>query len=285
MLREYEMDYHTGMDIWEMAEQIYQYTSGYPVLVSSICKCIDEKLVGSSNFKNLQEAWTKRGLEETIKRILVESTPLFESMIRHLTDYPDMKKMFQVILFQGSEFAYNPDIVQIANRIFETRLYNCFYSDEELSNAIIRMAKRDKSCFIHNERLDMDTVMIKFVEFFHDIYSQNDVLFVENNGRKLFLLYLRPIINGTGNYYVEAQTRNERRTDIIVDYHGEQFIIELKIWHDNEYNERGKKQLADYLDYYKKDRGYLLSFNFNKSKEIGVKELSIGDKIIIEAVV
>lgn len=303
MLEEYEMDYHTGMDIQEMAEQIYQYTSGYPVLVSSICKCIDEKLVGSNNFENLQEAWTKSGLEETIKRILVESTPLFESMIRHLADYPDMKKMFQAILFQGSEFAYNPDIkeislacmfgyaenkdgkVQIANRIFETRLYNCFYSDEELSNAIVRMAKRDKSCFIHNGHLDMDTVMKKFVEYFHDIYSQNDVRFIENNGRKLFLLYLRPIINGVGNYYVEAQTRNERCTDIIVDYHGEQFIIELKIWHGNEYNERGKKQLVDYLDYYKKDKGYLLSFNFNKSKEIGVKELRIGNKIIVEAVV
>ena len=42
---------------------------------------------------------------------------------------------------------------------------------------------------------------------------------------------LKPIINGTGNYYLEAQTRDERRTDVIVDYLGEQFIVELKIWH------------------------------------------------------
>ena len=99
------------------------------------------------------------------------------------------------------------------------------------------------------------------------------------------MLYLKPIINGTGNYYIETQTRDARRTDVIVDYLGEQFIIEMKIWHGEEYNERGKEQLTDYLEYYRKDKGYLLSFNFNKNKTIGVKEIKIGGKTIVEAVV
>lgn len=37
----------------------------------------------------------------------------------------------------------------------------------------------------------------------------------------------------TGYYYTESQTRNMERTDIIVDYHGEQFVIEIKIWRGN----------------------------------------------------
>ncbi len=41
---------------------------------------------------------------------------------------------------------------------------------------------------------------------------------------------LKPIINGTGNYYLEAQTRDAGRTDVIVDYLGEQFVVEMKIW-------------------------------------------------------
>lgn len=161
-------------------------------------------------------------------------------MIRHLDDYPEMKRMLQEILFQGKAFSFNPDTkeislasmfgyvvnrggkVQVANRIFETRRYN---------------------------------------------------------------FYLRPIINGTGNYYIEAQTRDERRTDVIVDCLGEQFVIELKIWRGNEYNERGERQLGDYLDYYHMDKGYLLSFNFNLKKEVGVKEIRVGDKVIVEAVV
>lgn len=131
----------------------------------------------------------------------------------------------------------------------------------------------------------MDIVLEKFVEYFTDIYSENDEKFVETYGRKFFLLYLKPIINGTGNYYLEAQTRDASRTDVIVDYLGEQFVVEMKIWRGNEYNERGERQLTEYLDYYHLDKGYLLSFNFNKKKETGVKELRVGDKVIVEAVV
>lgn len=74
-------------------------------------------------------------------------------------------------------------------------------------------------------------------------------------------------------------------TDIIVDYKGKRFIIELKIWHENEYNLRGQKQLFDYLDYYKEDKGYILSFNFNKNKKTGVNELEYDGRKIMEVVV
>jgi len=59
----------------------------------------------------------------------------------------------------------------------------------------------------------------------------------------------------------------------------------MKIWHGNEYNERGERQLAEYLDYFHLEKGYMLSFNFNQKKQIGVKELRVEGKTIIEAVV
>lgn len=59
----------------------------------------------------------------------------------------------------------------------------------------------------------------------------------------------------------------------------------MKIWHGEEYHHRGEKQLIGYLEDYQIDRGYMLSFNFNKNKEIGVHEIVIGEKMIIEAVV
>ena len=102
----------------------------------------------------------------------------------------------------------------MANRIFETRLYNLFLSEEELESAMSKMAKRDQNQFIAEGKLDMVKVLEKFMEAY---------------GRKFFLLYLKPIINGTGNYYIEAQTRDAKRTDLVVDYLGEQFVIELKI--------------------------------------------------------
>lgn len=99
------------------------------------------------------------------------------------------------------------------------------------------------------------------------------------------MLYLMPIINGTGNYYIEAQTQDKGRTDIIVDYRGRQYLVECKIWRGEAYNQRGERQLADYLDAYGADRGYLLRFNFNKNKKAGIKEIACGGKRILEVVV
>ena len=158
-------------------------------------------------------------------------------------------------------------------------------AEEAVYSDAFQSGQRDRSRFIKNASLDMRLILEKFVEYFAEIYKDNDEKFVEAHGRKLFLLYLKPIINGAGNYYLESQTRDAKRTDVIVDYLGEQFIVELKIWHGNEYNERGERQLAEYLEYYHQKRGYMISFHFNRKKETGVKEIVVGDKVLVEAVV
>lgn len=152
-------------------------------------------------------------------------------------------------------------------------------------NDIYRASLQDKNQFIIDGCLDMRKVLEKFVWHFHDVFGKCGKRFLEEEGRLYFLLYLRPIINETGNYYIEAQTRSMRRTDVIVDYRGKQYIIELKLWHGEEYNKRGEEQIVDYLNEYHTDTGYLLSFNFNKNKEIGVHDVFIGEKHIVEAVV
>lgn len=59
----------------------------------------------------------------------------------------------------------------------------------------------------------------------------------------------------------------------------------LTSWRGNAYNERGEKQLSDYLDYFHLKKGYMLSYNFNQKKKIGVKEILVGDRVLVEAVV
>ena len=127
----------------------------------------------------------------------------------------------------------------------------------------------DKNQFIRDGQLNMEKILEKFIRHFNDIYGSQPDKFKEEDGRKLFLLYLRPIINGTGNYYIEAQTRDQKRTDVIVDYLGKQYIVELKIWRGEEYNTEGEKQIAEYLDYYHLDKGYLLSFTSTRTNSLG----------------
>ena len=293
MLQEYESDHHTGMDIHSIAKDIIDYTSGYPFLVSRLCMILDEKKL----------PWDREGFLQAERLLLIENNTLFDDMIKKLDDFPELSNILQAILYQGEAFTYNPDNkvfnlakmfgyifpnskgkTSISNRIFETRLYNYFSSKEE-SSSIFSAGSIDKNQFIKDGCIDMEHLLARFAVHFNDIYSKKDDAFVEKMGRKLFLLYLKPIINGVGNYYIEDQTRDETRTDVIIDYLGKQYIIELKIWRGNAYNERGEQQIAGYLDYFHAHTGYLLSFCFNKNKQPGVKTVQIDDKTIVECVV
>ncbi len=303
MLAEYEGNHHVGMDIPLIAGLLHDYTSGYPFLVSRLCELMDMVVPGKEGFPDRCSAWTKNGVTEAVKELLAESNPLFDDMVKKLEDFPELKRTFYAILFRGEKFVFNTDnrvldigrmfgmiksrdgAVAIANRIFETRLYNLFLSEEMLNSTICRAAEEDRNRFVRDGHLDMELVLERFVESFTDIYSDAQESFLEENGRRFFLLYLKPIINGAGNYYVEARTRDMRRTDIIIDYRGEQYVCEMKIWRGNEYNSRGERQLIGYLDDYHLTKGYMVSFNFNKKKETGVREIVMGGRILVEAVV
>lgn len=293
MLREYEHDHQTGMDIHDMAQMLIDYTSGYPYLVSRLCQLLDEK--------KLQ--WNKEGFLSALKILLMENNTLFDDMMKKLHDFPELSNVLQAILYNGEKFTYNPDNkifnlakmfgyirpddygkTTISNRIFETRLYN-YYSSLEESSKIFTSGSIDRNQFIKDGEIDMAHLLERFAVHFNDIYGKNDDAFVEKSGRKMFLLYLKPIINGVGNYYIENETRDETRTDVVIDYLGHQYIIELKIWRGNAYHTRGEAQIAGYLDYFHAKKGYLVSFCFNKNKRTGLEIKQIGDKEIVEVVV
>jgi hypothetical protein len=297
MLDEYEADHKTGMNTSEIAGIIHDYTSGYPFLVSRICQLTDEKV---SSFMDISEAWTTRGLDEAIKMLLSEKNTLFESITKNLNNYPALKAAIRNILMSGEKISYNAnssDIatmemyglirnyrnsIRVSNRIFETMLYNLFITEEELkNNEFSRECGLARNSFVVDGKLDMRLVLERFTQAYRQICGP----LKEKDGREQFLLYLKPIINGTGNYYIEAQTRDQTRTDVIVDYLGRQYIIELKIWHGERYNAEGGKQICDYLDHWNLDTRYMLNFNFNKKKEMGVKRIEIGNKVLFEGMV
>lgn len=303
MLEQYEADCHTGMNVREMSTLLYDYTSGYPFLVSRLCKLIDETIIGIADIGDKKAAWTKNGFLEALKILLNETNPLYQSLKGKLEDYPELKTVLYDLLFTGKPVPYTAmndyigvasmfgfikninGMTVISNRIFETVLYNWFMSEEYVNSKLYAAGLQGKNQFVVDGHLNVRRILEKFVESFDYLYGDQDDTFLEDAGRRYFMLFLKPIINGTGNCYVESETRNHERMDLVIDYYGEQFIIEMKVWRGDAYNKRGEKQLADYLDYYGLKKGYMLSFNFNKKKEIGVKDIVLGDRLLVEAVV
>jgi len=273
MLMEYEKDHKTGMDVEAISNEIRAYTNGYPYLVSRICQKIDEEL---------NKDWTINGVQKSVKLILIEQSTLFDDLIKNLENEEDMKDLLHRIIVEGDDVHYNSDyppiriglmfgilqkdgeLVKIHNRIFEIRLCNYFISEKELSrNGNSNLLTSEA---VENGKFNMPLVMKKFVQHYYDLYNRSSKEFLESECRLLFLTYIKPLINGRGFYHIEAETRNRRRMDVIVDFEKEQFIVELKVWKGEQKHEQAHKQLIEYLNSKNKSEGYLLTFDFRKRK-------------------
>lgn len=149
MLEMYEEEHFTGMDVPEISQMIYDYTSGYPYLVSRLCQLIDERVTGGAFSPDVEAAWTKESVLKAVRIILKEPNTLFDDMIKHLYEYSKLSAMLKNILFQGRRYTFEADaqviqlgcmfgflkeedqVVCVSNRSFETKLYNFFLSEEE----------------------------------------------------------------------------------------------------------------------------------------------------------
>lgn len=101
MLSDYEKDCHTGMDTGKVAELIHEYTSGYPYLVSGICRLLDERIGEREGFETGKCVWSETGIYEAVKILLNESNTLFDDMRKRIADYPELKKMLYAICFMA----------------------------------------------------------------------------------------------------------------------------------------------------------------------------------------
>ena len=273
MLGDYENDVHTGMDIKAVSEEIYKYTNGYPFLVSKLCKVIDEEL---------ERNWTIGGVQDAAKATIFNKNTLFTSMTRNLEEYPELKRFIYALSILGDNVTYDPnnpvidfammfsiikyDVnrkVSIHNIIFEEVLNNYFIAEQNIADmGKLRMTYN----YVTDGRLNMEFVLQRFHDLMMEEYREEDGKFLERQGRLIFLSFLKPIINGTGFYYVEPQTRDNRRMDLIVTYGKDEFVVELKIWRGDKYERHGRDQLSEYLAIRGLEEGYLVTFDFSKDK-------------------
>ncbi len=292
MLADYENDYHFGFNIKEISEEIYKYTSGYPVLVSAVCKAIDEQL---------DKDWTLDGVLKGVKTVLRdENFTLLKYIKRNMEQYPELKTFLRAVTLDriyinyyalntpvdlARMFAYiRPDKnsrAQIHNLIFQQVLYEYFIAENTLSQL-----NSNTGVFVDkNGDLNMPLIINRFKDLMSK--KQNKEEFLEREGRFMFICFLKPIINGTGFYYSEPENDDGSRMDLVITYNRKEYVIELKIWHGTEYEISGRDQLSEYLTSRNLSEGYLVTFSFLKNKVVQEKPewIEYEGKRIYEAVI
>ena len=292
MLQEYKKDKVVELDLDKVVDFIYFYTNGYPFLVSRICQIIDE---------NLKALWNEENMIKAVKLLLNEQNTLFDDLIKNIENNKSLKDYVLDIIMNGARNTFNifnptinlgvmfgyfkneDNMVAISNRIFSQVLYNYFSSLLENNDTMKKY--NFKSNFIEGNGLNIKKILLRFQQFMKEEYSSNNERFLETHGRMLFLSFLTPIINGIGFAFKEVQISEEKRLDVVITYNNNKYIIEIKVWHGEEYHEKGLKQLVDYLNINNQNKGYLLVFNFNKNKEYKKEELIVEGKEIFEVFV
>ncbi len=277
MLQDYREEKKVKLDIPYFKEKLFYYTSGYPFLVSHLCKIIDEQLLPGKTKKE----WTAQDLEAAVQIALKKDNTNFKSLIKNLQNNPELYEIvFKMVMNQG-DFSFNPDNplidfgvvygifredrgkTRIHNRIYEQRIYNYMASRLETSGDVDFYNITD-SYLDAEGHLDMEKVCRKFREFMKEQYSTKDSSFIERNGRLLFLAFIKPIINGRGFDFKEVQVSEEKRLDIVITFANRKYVVELKIWRGETYHKKGIRQLADYLDRQNQTKGYLLIYDLRK---------------------
>ncbi len=298
MLVEYENDYHFGFNIKEISEEIFKYTSGYPVLVSRVCKEIDERL---------GKVWSKESVLKAVKNILKDKDfVLLDDISKNLQLYSGLHQLMYDIIINGRKFSMSlidPMVkvalmfsyvkenedgnIDIHNLIFE-EAFNSYFVNEYMRQSASN--KEDANAlfdYVQDGELNMEMVIGQFKEVMTDRYKDRDQQFLEYHGRLLFLCFIKPIINGTGFCYFEPQTKSGGRMDLVVTYNRKEYIVELKVWRGSKYETDGKVQLSKYLSQRGLSEGYLVTFSFLKNKVVQDEPqwIDFNGKRIFEAII
>jgi hypothetical protein len=284
MLKEYDVDHELGMDIDFFSNLLYEYTSGYPVLVSGICKQIDAEV--SKSFPDLKSAWSENGFLIAEKEFRTGKNDLIDSLNEKLVSHPRLKEYLRKLLSSGQEFLFSKTdtaveegalfgfivddgkgLAKVSNRFIQTYLYEYFANEHAEGNpGIYDLVAREKGLVLAGGVLDMETLLLKFTNYIEREYRPSES-FKEDPGRFAFITYIKLLLNGAGFYFIENETADKTKADIAITYFNRKYIVETKIWRGQKYVDEGEEQLADYLESFGLDEGYLLvhTFLFNNT--------------------
>ncbi|MEQ1746554.1 MAG: AAA family ATPase [Saprospiraceae bacterium] len=275
MLEDYSQERGVKMDAPAIADALFFYTSGYPFLVSALCKITDEKLLPEKT----EQTWTLEDIETAANRLVKSerSNTNFDSLIKNLENDPDLYDLTFRLVIDNEAFSFNvhdPLIYKgIQHGIFRNggrlHIHNQIYFEIISNYMVSKLLTQGKSLDLQTADpylmpgnvLNFEKVLLKFQQLLREEYSRKDKDFLERYGRLLFLAFLKPILNAKGYTFKEPEISEERRLDIAVTFYQHKYVVELKIWRGEEAHQRGIAQLAAYLDRQHLAEGYLVIFD------------------------
>ncbi len=278
----------------EVIEEIYRLTQGQPWLTNALANQIVSEVLINDYSQPITLAHVIQAKEELIQR---RDTHL-DSLIDKLRE-PSVKRVMTAIMNGDAPsfddlneaISYTRDLGLIAPKP-PVRFANPIY--QEIIPRVLGMGFEeffpeeviDPHWYIKQGRLDLEALLLAFQRFYRthsevwlDKYDFREV------GRQLLLMaFLQRIINSGGRIEREMAA-GKGRCDLWIEYGGEQFVIELKLYYSQETRDQGLEQTVRYLSRFGLSQGYLILFETRAGKtweeRIYREVVEVGEKTVI----
>ncbi|KJJ83471.1 ATPase domain protein, prokaryote domain protein [Candidatus Omnitrophus magneticus] len=261
----------------EVVDRIYELTGGQPWLVNAIAREIVVKILNEDFTKKI----TLDHVESAKENIIQRRDTHLDSLIDKLKEERVKNIVSAIINGDGVLFdnyddslLYCRDLgiisetkpIRIANEIYREiipRVLNRNLQDS------IEEEGETKWYIKSNGKLDMDKLLKAFQEF----YSENSEVWLERFDYKeagphlLLMAFLQRVINGGGRINREMAV-GTGRTDLLIEFNGDKFVLELKLKRMPSARQKGLDQISRYLDTLGMTKGYLILFEIKPSSII-----------------
>ncbi|MCP4702409.1 MAG: ATP-binding protein [Gammaproteobacteria bacterium] len=253
----------------EVRREIFRLSQGQPWLTNALANQVVTDVLKNDFSQTISMAHVTQAKEELIQQRDTHLNSLIDKL-REKRVKPIVQNIIsgETPAFEllNDDLAYVRDLgliapdppVRFANPVYQEiipRVLSFSFHEYLPANYV------DPVWYIHQGRLDMDALLTAFQKF----YRRHSEAWLEKYdfreaGRQLLLMaFLHRIMNAGGKIEREMAVGNGR-CDLLAEYGGERFAIELKLYRDQFTREDGLEQIARYLDRLGLKHGYLIIF-------------------------
>lgn len=275
-----------------VVERVQQRTGGQPWLVNAVAREVIQKILTFDMSKSVTVAM----VEEAIQNIILRRDTHIDSLLERLKE-PRVRRIIEPVILGKRESLDPTDddrqyvidlgllvaeggVMKASNPIYaEVILRALSWRPQEdlgiMSNPLQRMD------YINAEGLEMRKLLEKFQIF----WRENAEIWGERYDYKeaaphlILMAFLQRVINGGGTILREFAL-GSGRLDLLVEFQGKKYPVEVKLDYGPKTREEAKEQLIKYLDRVGEKEGWVVIFDRKSGKSL--EEKSYWDRIEFE---
>ena len=261
-------------------DKIYQITKGQPGLVNGfgyklVERCEGKGVITYDDYLKVEKWYLKAAIDKNIANV-ISKTKMYRNFVERLLfreeniEFDIEREAIKHLHINGVIKRNEEGNVEFWVPLYKKKLYSAFYPYKNGEGSIFFRTVDFDDFFTSEERINFDNLIENFKEY---AKRRSFKYFREKNEEtgeykqikeaalcyafETYIQYFLNIIGGKS--YLEAHT-GLGRSDLIVNYKGKEYVIEVKIYRDSFNFKKGKEQLAYYCNSINIKEGIYLVF-------------------------